>query len=501
MGRIVTPDSVAWGRRKPDVGSILDPGDPINAGLVAAFLMNESGGLTVADLVTRNAGAVGSALTWMAGPFGPAINSIGGGAAASITSIKVPRTAWLDINGSYSISAWVKTTGAVSNSAIGGKWTGSTGYMLFVFSNNLRVYANANFTATTSNKFAAAIDWTHVVGVLNVVTGRIQVYYNGALDTDAAIAGTTVSAAAVPYEIGNYANSGGNPWDTGLASGGGIDNQRLYRRPLTPSEVMRLYTEPFAGVVVPKRRLYLAQPASGYTLTAAVGSFTETGQAAALKVGHALPAGSGSFSEAGQAAALKVGHALPAGTGIFAETAQAAGLIVAHRLVADAGSASASGQNAALTVGHVMPAGDAAFALSGQDATLVGPPRALTLTAEPGALTLAGQEVGLAVQRVTTVAGSAPRGAVFQRQRMRLEIDVTGAGGLAAGGAGEVAFEPAPVEDTAREGLVELPALAGSADVLFDNQIRTEARRAARLAVQRAGLLGLYGTKKLSTFP
>lgn len=115
--------------------------------------------------------------------------------------------------------------------------------------------------------------------------------------------------------------------------------------------------------------------ATSYTLTAAVGAFTLSGQAANLRRGYLHTAAVGAFTLTGQAANLVRGKGLPAEAGAF----------------------SLSGQPAALRVALTLTASPATFALAGQDATLTYVPFSgpITLTAETGAFALNGQAANL----------------------------------------------------------------------------------------------------------
>lgn len=76
--------------------------------------------------------------------------------------------------------------------------------------------------------------------------------------------------------------------------------------------------------------------------------------------------------------------------------------------------------------------------------------------------------------------------AAFLRQavprRPPLDLEHRGSGGFAYAGNGSIAFEPAPVTETAHsgEGGFEVEEIAGA--LAFDNQVVIEARRAARRA-------------------
>lgn len=242
-----------WGQTKPPEGSSLDWGDPINAGLLSCWLFAEKSGSIYSDLCGRNpikvdAPGNGSGI----GKFGAGLQTNGGG-----QRIYAPQKNNLDFTGpAFTIASWVQQTTGVTNTAVGGKWNGS-GYMLYVVAGGaLRVYANGTFITSTATPFSAAGPWYHVAGTWDGASQKAAIFINGKEDTRATLAVSTLSVAAVRYEVGSYSTGTGSMWI------GAIDHQRLYTRALTHTEIRRLYTEPFAGIVKPRRRIISAVSAA-----------------------------------------------------------------------------------------------------------------------------------------------------------------------------------------------------------------------------------------------
>lgn len=143
-----------------------------------------------------------------------------------------------------------------------------------------------------------------------------------------------------------------------------------------------------------------------YTLDADQGSYTLTGQSAALLAARRLTADAGSYSVSGQSAGLLAGRKLEAATGSYSLSGQSANLIVSRLLTAAQGNYTLSGQAANLLVGRLLSAAQGTYILSGQDVTLTysgedGPD--YTLTAETGSYALSGQAVSLIVNRLLSV--------------------------------------------------------------------------------------------------
>lgn len=138
-----------------------------------------------------------------------------------------------------------------------------------------------------------------------------------------------------------------------------------------------------------------------YTLTAAQGSYSLTGQALALRVARTITAGQGTYSLTGQAAGLIPGRKVAAGQGTYALTGQAAGLTVTRTLFAGQGTYALTGQAAGLRRGLVLAASQGSYGLTGFAANLVA---ARTVAAAQGSYSLSGQNVTLTY---TPAAGSA----------------------------------------------------------------------------------------------
>lgn len=130
-----------------------------------------------------------------------------------------------------------------------------------------------------------------------------------------------------------------------------------------------------------------------YTLTAAAGSFTLSGQDADVLRGVSLPASAAAFTLTGQSAGTLAGRSVASLSGSFTFTGQDAGLLTDPSLVADAGTFTLSGQAAGLEIGYRLTASPGSIALTGQDAALtyteIG---AYVLPAAVGSFVMLGQD-------------------------------------------------------------------------------------------------------------
>lgn len=147
-----------------------------------------------------------------------------------------------------------------------------------------------------------------------------------------------------------------------------------------------------------------------YTLTADVGTFTETGQAANLLYGRKLTSDVGTFALAGQAASLLYARLLAADVGAFTLAGQAAGLLKGKTLTADVGTFALTGQDVAFRKGYALTASTGVFTESGQAADLR---TTKILSAAHGSFTLSGQDATLTAAGVVTI----PSGRLFRVSR------------------------------------------------------------------------------------
>lgn len=171
----------------------------------------------------------------------------------------------------------------------------------------------------------------------------------------------------------------------------------------------------------------------GYKLTASAGGFALSGVAANFKRTYALAASTGSFVLSGKNAGLAFGHKLPAATGSFSLSGQTAALRFGRNLVAGTGSFGVAGQSATLRAGRKITAGTGAFALTGNSANLVYSPigTSYTLTASAGSFALSGQSASLRIAR-KLVAASGSYGLTGQAAGLRAARKITAASGAFA---------------------------------------------------------------------
>lgn len=259
---------MASSHRRP-TGLILPPSvpltranDPINRGLVGAWMMNEGSGLICRDwsgfsnngVITHNT----QTKTWVPGRSGKAVKFTFDG--VSPQAVTIPNTTLAGLKAT-TLSMWVyqPTTSALeiwaSTNLIyyGGSWlfganAGSPGI----------IYSPDG--SPTSFTFPLNV-WFHCVYQFTAST--FQLFVNGQPAMSSTATGQVTLGAITQLVIGVYA-AGGNAPTTAT-----IQNFRAWGRALSRSEITRLYAQPFAGIVPPPRITARAPASVNYTGTLA----------------------------------------------------------------------------------------------------------------------------------------------------------------------------------------------------------------------------------------
>lgn len=122
-----------------------------------------------------------------------------------------------------------------------------------------------------------------------------------------------------------------------------------------------------------------------YTLTAAPGSYAQTGTAAGLYAGRTLTAAGGSYTTTGTAAALTAQRKLTATPGAYALTGTPAALAFGYKLTLTPGSFTLTGTAATFVYNRRLTASVGHYTLTGTSVTLTS--TALVLTTVGGTRT------------------------------------------------------------------------------------------------------------------
>jgi hypothetical protein len=412
IGKIITPNFGALGISNRLGYPGTEPG--FDAGHIAAqglpFSSHVAGGSYVIDLFRAGKkGAASTSGTFPVGMFN------------SIPYLKSPSSSdYLSYTNSINITPGTVTTAViafVTSSTSGtiygdnGPWQGiglSFGN-LTVIRNNV---STGVFTPDVNTPYFFAASMSVAANTSNWVAVNLL---NGNLQT-----GSTTCAGMGATSNGTLIVGNGSQ---ALVNGGFCAGMYTANGPLLSIAQLRDWAADPWSYWFPKKEPFPVYvqgivSANAYTLTAAAGSYTLSGQTASLKKGSlltaaagsyaltgqtatlarllTLTASAGSYAVSGQDASLKKGSLLSAAAGAYTLTGQDVTLTysgpTSYTLTADAGSYALSGQDASLKRGLLVSASAGSYSLSGQDAALK---RALTLTAGAGSYSLSGQDAAL----------------------------------------------------------------------------------------------------------
>jgi hypothetical protein len=432
-----------------DRRSPLVPGHPLNAGLVLCLSAHRlfRGGQTWYDARRKTNGALVNGPAWASGGGPGGYGGLTYAASNQEVNFGAPATgglAGLAGLAGLTVSAWVRVNTLREYGGVlsrydnnntrwemleAGSFDGGSDDVACAVSDG-----GSSYGYTTGGILAAGA-WNHWCmafdgsGAANA--DRIKFYFNG-LPQTLSFAGTIPAAVpTVTAALKGCQGAGGFGWLDAT-----VDDIRLYSRALPAAQVVALLDQSRRGHpdtfrwVSTRAWSVPAGGAASYTLTAAAGSYTLTGQPAALTAarrlaaaqgsyaltgqsanllyGRNLAAGAGTYALTGQAAALRAARLLGAAQGSYTLTGQAAGLLLGHRLAAGQGSYTLTGQAAGLLYGRRLGAAQGSYALSGQDATLAYSASGnKVLAAAQGSYTLSGQAANLLYgRRLAAAQGS-----------------------------------------------------------------------------------------------
>jgi len=192
----------------------------------------------------NNGGISASGPTTAVGKIGQALDFDGNDDHVNMGD---PASAVLDPTGSFSLSAWVKTTqtkGAADYAAIVGKGflVAANGYGLFLDGDNSSKPAFQARTGATivSARSSVSINdgaWHHLVGVRDHAGNITQLYVDGVL---AGSGSGALTSYASTYYFGVGSRYNGSLWETFFFDGS-VDEVRMYNRTLSATEIWNLY--------------------------------------------------------------------------------------------------------------------------------------------------------------------------------------------------------------------------------------------------------------------
>ncbi len=207
----------------------------VDPALVAWYTLDENAGTTVADASGQgNGGNLQGGPAWVAGQSGSALQFV----STSANRVVANDSATLDITGSITLSAWVKSTKKDSQVILRkARQDSIDGYELGLSSNGKAFFRLNQKTSGDTFRIDSAASYA-TNGVWQLITGSydgttLKIYINGVLQGN--------KAATTTIPLNNIALGVGSQDDGFHSMNGAIDDARVYRRALSEGEVLTLF--------------------------------------------------------------------------------------------------------------------------------------------------------------------------------------------------------------------------------------------------------------------
>lgn len=241
---------IPYKQNKPPVGSVINGAHPLSQGLVGCWLLNENGGGKANDISgNNNVGTLNNGITW---------DNTSARWDGSDDNITVPASSSLSNWNAISVCFSFQIRGTINrysryfekgvNSEITiSDWGGNYGIVI----ENL---GGDNPMLSSPNTYNDGLWHDVVVTITADATATIILYVDGKN-----VGSTTHSQPpdkTHSMTFGDYGGSGNYSFN------GGMKNFRIYRRVLSPQEVQELYVNPYAGILMPRRRNITQQVAT-----------------------------------------------------------------------------------------------------------------------------------------------------------------------------------------------------------------------------------------------
>jgi glucose/arabinose dehydrogenase len=210
--------------------------NPLPTGLVAGYRFSEGSGSTTVDLSgNSNTGALVNGPTWTAGQYGGGLAFDGG------NYVNLGNGATLQLTGSMTLTAWIKiSANPADDGAIVAK-LGNAGWQLKTSADTgprtaaIQISSDGSDSIQRYSATALAVGtWYHVAGVYDAVSGALNIYVNGVLDSGV-LSGTVPAAQFnAPFAV-NIGQRTGLPGTFNFQ--GTIDEVHVFNRALTAVEI------------------------------------------------------------------------------------------------------------------------------------------------------------------------------------------------------------------------------------------------------------------------
>jgi len=237
----------------PRIGQRADFQHPLMKGCVGWWPLNDGGGDIANDILDINNGTIVNSSTYNMTERGLSLYQTGS------NSQKVDITSGTRMNfvRDCTVSAWVSTTSlgnyrkiaVLGDFSIGGFYLsiGPSASPVYMGIRTPIGYATAKSAA---GDFLTTNTFTHLVGTYDGT--NIRLYRDGIEDASNTHSGNMYDNSK-PVTLGAYYNSN-ESWP------GYLQNIRMWNRSLSSSEVLELYTNPWAGLSIPSETRYFFVP-------------------------------------------------------------------------------------------------------------------------------------------------------------------------------------------------------------------------------------------------
>ena len=260
----------------PRIGQRANLQHPLMKGCVGWWPLTDGGGDIAKDILDRNNGTIVNSSTYNMTNRGLSLYQTG------VSSQKVDITngnrmgfvrdctvsAWVSINSGY-LGNFRKIAVLQDGAGIGGFYlsTGPSSHPVYM---GVRTSSGSVTANSTAGDYLTANVFTHLVGTYDGT--NIRLYRNGIEDAISPQTGDMYDSSK-PVVLGAYYNSN-ETWP------GYLQNIRMWNRALSSSEVLELYTNPWAGLSIPSATRYFFVP---QLITASPKLFSVSGSSVSMR--------------------------------------------------------------------------------------------------------------------------------------------------------------------------------------------------------------------------
>jgi len=251
----------SWGTQKPPVGSVVNWGHPLAQGLVGCWLFNEGAGGYAKNLARVVSGGTLTNFNytgisgWGAGDRGPTLffdgtnDTITVNVAPALQPATPTYIARFRTSSASSQGLICSGTGGTRLyiGVIGAGGTEATSKLSFL------IYDGSAFKVVTSPGTVNDGIWHTAIGTFD--GSILRLYLDG-------IQVNTLSASGSATYLANNLQIGSDQSGVDFPFGGPIDYSAIYRRPLTPSETLRIYQNLYAMIQPPAATKFYSYAAS-----------------------------------------------------------------------------------------------------------------------------------------------------------------------------------------------------------------------------------------------